>query len=182
MSPCYHSKYLLIIVTFILIWEIKSTRWLVLFSLPRVPWSGAALPTDKCHQNSQLGHNTQFIVCLGLWETNSSHGLICTLFSFSDTEFWLKWVTISVGLIYFGMLMGILYWRGEELHGWSRNVIYKLSSSPFLSVNWNPTLSVIGWKSVYTENIQSDIYLANLLWQKVAHFILLSKGLCKIIQ
>ena len=84
-----------------------------------------------------------------------------------------------------------LFWNVDEhkivSKGWAawlmaRNVIYKLSSSPFLSVNWNPTLSVIGWKSVYTENIQSDIYLANLLWQKVAHFILLSKGLCKIIQ
>ena len=103
MSPCYHSKYLLIIVTFILIWEIKSTRWLVLFSLPRVPWSGAALPTDKCHQNSQ--HRTD-------------HNLL----SVSDSQ--RQIVQPSIYLYIFPTLH--LHRRGELLHGWSRNVICKL--------------------------------------------------------
>ena len=118
MSPCYHSKYLLIIVTFILIWEIKSTRWLVLFSLPRVPWSGAALPTDKCHQNSQ--HRTD-------------HNLL----SVSDSQ--RQIVQPSIYLYIFPTLhlqsqsqscskrtSLKLYLRVELLHGWSRNVICKL--------------------------------------------------------
>ena len=168
MSPCYHSKYLLIIVTFILIWEIKSTRWLVLCSLLVFPGQGPRFPQINVTRTVSIARTTIYYLSRTRRQIVQPR---IYLYIFPTLFLALAAFAVSVATLFRRTATNAISSKIVSTGGVScmadLGMLLVNSSSPFLSLNWNPTLSVIGGKFVYTENIQTDIYLANLLWQKV---------------